>query len=313
MKTLLLLVGLVAVAAGPISMVRAEAPPPYLATWGSYGSGPGQFIQPAGIAIDNGLVYVADQWNDRVQVLTLGGVFVREWAADLQDNPTGIAIGPSGTVYVSMHHTHLVKLYSATGVQLGQIGGAGPVPGRFLYPVGVATDAAGNLYVADRDNNRIQKFTAEGAFLLQWGGVVRPVGVAVSTAGLVYVTDDSSAPVSVFSQTGDFIASWGTLGSGPGQLVAADGLTFDAAGNVLIADGGSNSRVAKFTAAGDFLTQWGGFGTGLGQFQYPGDVAVDGNGSVYVTDWMNHRIQVFGAGATPTKSKTWGSMKAEYR
>ena len=40
----------------------------FLAAWGSYGTGNGQFAGPTGVATDSsGHVYVADQNNDRIQ------------------------------------------------------------------------------------------------------------------------------------------------------------------------------------------------------------------------------------------------------
>ena len=49
-----------------------------LAKWGSEGAGGGQFNDPIGIAVDGlGNVYVADNGNNRVQVFTAGGEFLR--------------------------------------------------------------------------------------------------------------------------------------------------------------------------------------------------------------------------------------------
>lgn len=48
--------------------------------WGSAGTGPGQFQQPHGLAIDDrGIVYVADRKNGRVQRFDLTGKFLSEW------------------------------------------------------------------------------------------------------------------------------------------------------------------------------------------------------------------------------------------
>jgi DNA-binding beta-propeller fold protein YncE len=48
--------------------------------WGSAGSGPGQFRQPHGIAIDDqGIVYVADRQNGRLQRFDLSGKYLGEW------------------------------------------------------------------------------------------------------------------------------------------------------------------------------------------------------------------------------------------
>ena len=51
-----------------------------LHSWGSPGSGPGEFHVPHGIAIDrHGIVYVADRENSRVQLFTMEGSYLSEW------------------------------------------------------------------------------------------------------------------------------------------------------------------------------------------------------------------------------------------
>jgi DNA-binding beta-propeller fold protein YncE len=48
--------------------------------WGSAGTGPGQFRQPHGIAVDDrGIVYVADRQNGRLQRFDLSGHYLGEW------------------------------------------------------------------------------------------------------------------------------------------------------------------------------------------------------------------------------------------
>ncbi len=48
--------------------------------WGSQGTGPGQFQQPHGIAVDTGgIVYVADRNNARLQRFNLEGKYLGEW------------------------------------------------------------------------------------------------------------------------------------------------------------------------------------------------------------------------------------------
>ncbi len=47
--------------------------------WGKAGQGPGEFQQPHGIAIDAGVVYVADRKNGRLQRFSLAGKFLGEW------------------------------------------------------------------------------------------------------------------------------------------------------------------------------------------------------------------------------------------
>ncbi|MBI4475109.1 MAG: 6-bladed beta-propeller [Acidobacteria bacterium] len=48
--------------------------------WGAAGNGPGQFRLPHSIQVDeNGIVYVADRENGRVQLFDMQGKFLREW------------------------------------------------------------------------------------------------------------------------------------------------------------------------------------------------------------------------------------------
>jgi DNA-binding beta-propeller fold protein YncE len=49
--------------------------------WGSAGTGPGQFRQPHSIALDeDGIIYVADRLNGRLQRFDLNGKYLGEWA-----------------------------------------------------------------------------------------------------------------------------------------------------------------------------------------------------------------------------------------
>ncbi len=49
--------------------------------WGSAGAGPGQFVLPHSIQIDeNGIVYVADRENGRIQRFDLQGKYLGEWS-----------------------------------------------------------------------------------------------------------------------------------------------------------------------------------------------------------------------------------------
>ena len=74
--------------------------------WGSTGSEPGQFSLPSDVEIADGLVYVADSNNNRVQIFRLDGSFVTQFgtAGTGPGNllrPSGIAVAPDGTIYVS--------------------------------------------------------------------------------------------------------------------------------------------------------------------------------------------------------------------
>ena len=63
----------------------AHAELTYQSSFGSAGSGAGQFARPAGVAINHatGDLYVVDRGNHRVQQFTEGGSFVRAWGYDV--------------------------------------------------------------------------------------------------------------------------------------------------------------------------------------------------------------------------------------
>jgi DNA-binding beta-propeller fold protein YncE len=86
--------------------------------WGEQGSAPGQFDLPWGIAVSaDGTVYVADGRNDRIQVFSNDGAFLRAWSAvDVQAGIAGasrIEVGPQGHVFVDGGH---IAKYTPDGV-----------------------------------------------------------------------------------------------------------------------------------------------------------------------------------------------------
>jgi DNA-binding beta-propeller fold protein YncE len=117
-------------------------------TWGSPGSGNGQFNGPSGMDLDfKGNLYVVDTGNNRVQKLNAtDGKFTTAW-------------GSSGS---------------------GQ--------GQFNSPIEAAVDEGrGHIYVTDGSNARIQAFNVtNGKFITAWGSsgsgqgqFVAPTGIAV--------------------------------------------------------------------------------------------------------------------------------------
>jgi len=139
-----------------------------------------------------------------------------------------------------------------------------------------------------------------------------PGGVAVDAAGNIYVTDVGNYRIQKFTSVGAYVTQWGSYGSGNGQFNEPWGVAVDGSGNVYVADT-FNHRIQKFSSSGAYLTQWGTAGVGEGQFDSPFGVAVDGSSGIYVTDRNNHRVQKFGSLPMPTKSTSWGRIKALYR
>jgi PKD repeat protein len=275
----------------------------FITKWGTYGSGNGQFKNPDGVAVDSsGNVYVADNYNCRIQKFSSIGIFLAKWGSKGYEDgqfqyPQGIAADLSGNVYVTDTGSYRIQKFNATRAFIAKWGSQGSGDGQFESPSGIAVDSSGNIYVADTNNNRIQKFSSTGTFLAEWGSIgtgdgkfQQPQGVAVDSSGYVYVSDTNR--IQKFTTTGTFLAKWGSEGAGDGQFNQPQGVAVDSSGCVYVADT-NNNRIQKFNSTGAFLAKWGTRGSGDGQFNQPEGIVVDFPGYVFVADTGNNRIQKF--------------------
>ena len=137
-------------------------------SWGEPGSGPGQFNVPHGIAIDRqGVVYVADRENSRLQLFAPDGKFLTEWTQIARPCQVidrfdigrvyvaelGYRAGMwPGTTAPSPDSTGgRVSIFDATGKLLVRFGsGAQPFEaGDFFAPHDIRVDSQGSFYVAE--------------------------------------------------------------------------------------------------------------------------------------------------------------------
>jgi tripartite motif-containing protein 71 len=208
-----------------------------LRRWGKAGSGPGEFrftsenpsdpkATNGKIAVGaNGLVYVSDSGNARVQVFTEQGRFVRQFGSfgSRQGQflyPFDIAVDAGGNVYVADdQNVGVVNKFSPNGRLLWRIGGPGSAKPDLaehhhfdgfdshdrLVMVG---DRNGAVIYLDGDGHEVDSFNASSnAF---------PNGaceVTVDALGNTYVTGCHSGPTLVFDRTHRLVAQWPGSGS----------------------------------------------------------------------------------------------------
>ena len=130
----------------------------------------------------DGLVYVCDRGNDRVQVFTKQGEFVTQFwihpstpaRGSECGGPGSDTYGPCGTVFNLAFSADPEQKYvfvadgannkvwivdRMTGTTVGSIGDNGRMAGQFHFIDGVATDSHGNIYTGEVETGkRIQKF-----------------------------------------------------------------------------------------------------------------------------------------------------------
>ena len=135
----------------------------HLLSWGDPGTDPGCFNIPHNIATDReGLVYVADRENHRVQIFDGEGRYLAQW--NNLHRPCGLFIDrAAGVGYVGELPTHLpvnaevpnigarVSVVTMKGDLVDRVGGRfwGEQPGEFIAPHGCVVDSRGDLYVAE--------------------------------------------------------------------------------------------------------------------------------------------------------------------
>ena len=281
----------------------------YLGSWGSSGSGLGQFSSPDGVAAwGSQFVYVSDQHNFRIQKFSTSGVCLGAWS--VPSLPVDLAVGPDGSVFVPFVNENKVRRYDGDGTLISEWGVPGSGDGQLQYPEYVGVDGLRHVYLTQAFSSRLQKFDANGGFLMAWGLSGQGGELAVDMNGNLYVGDFTNNVVQKFSADGNLLDVFGGPGVGDGQFTMPVGIGTDAAGRVYVVDSAGADRVQVFDGGGNFLSAFG--APGDAALSYPFDVTVDANGIVYVCD-IKDRIARFGEAPTPVRRTTWGRVKSLYR
>ena len=171
--------------------------------------GEGMFVFPHGAFLDqdgnfwttdsrgaNGKGHVVYKFSgDGKLLMTLGKAGVPGNGPDTFDQPSGIAVAPSGDIFVTDGHgkNDRVVKFSKDGRFIKTWGRHGSSPGEFDQPHDISIGGSqGRVYVADRSNDRVQIFDQNGSFIAAWKQFGRPSAVFVSKDDTLYVSDSTS-------------------------------------------------------------------------------------------------------------------------
>lgn len=255
-------------------------------------AGVASFNGPAALAISptTGRLYLTDSFNETIReiapngsVSTFAGFplasgFVDGFGSAARfHRAVGIAFDGTGALFVVEEFNGMVRKITPTRIvttvagrqgNFGQADGTGGAA-QFYFPRGVAVDGSGTIYVADTANNSIRKVTASGT-VTTFAGLTHPGGQG---------TSDGTGQLARFN--------------GP------DGLAFDPAGNLIVADS-RNHLIRRITPAGVVTTVAGGPGVpgiadgpaATARFRQPYSVAVDASGTIFVADTFNSAIRM---------------------
>ncbi len=295
-------------------------------TFGSLGTGNGQFNTPHEVAVDsNGDLYVSDTKNNRIQKFTSSGTFISKFGssgtgAGQFANPLGIAFDSSGNIYVADNKNYRVQKFD-TNHNFLKMWGWGVATGADQFEVCTSSCRIG-LTTSNRDVN---------------GMMWNPHGIKVGPNGNVFVTQyyGNSRPansVLEFTPEGVFVSKWGPWPSGQsyeGTLNGGYGIGFDSDGDIYVVNA-YGYRVDKFDSNHNFLKMWGwGVATGADQFEIctsscrmgtqsygnggfryiPTGLAIDNDNNIYVAQNYDSNIQKYSSeGVFMGRYESFGSQ-----
>ena len=127
-----------------------------MTSWGGNGSGPGQFNQPHTILVNDGMVYVGDRENRRVQIFDLNGKYIKEWK--FAGLPCGLDLGADKQMYLASGFAGQILRLDANGKAVGMMGQPGKGLGEFGEAHYMTITRTGDIYVADTINAVLHKF-----------------------------------------------------------------------------------------------------------------------------------------------------------
>ncbi|GEM_PF-1957566 len=269
---------------------------------------------PTGIDVDDaGNVYVAELGNDVIRrisvsgevsviagVLDQDGDVTGDAATARFDGPAGVAVGPSGKLYVADHRNHKIKQIGGTYYLSGK---AGSEDGDYDIVL-TATDETGE--------------STEQSYKLQVEGVHAPdiISTAVLTVDEkssyhypILTKDDNGDPVMVTAVTkpdwltlrgsdANMVSLWAGNGTeehkdgtgGEAAFKSPYGLIADPDGTLYVADAGGNSiRVVSPEGVVSTMKLMNDLGDEF-TLKTIHDVVRDSQGNFYVPERANHRI-----------------------
>lgn len=289
-----------------------------------------QLALPTAVAIDrNGRLLVADTNNQRIRsvvngiITTIAGngeeLFAGDGGAAIAaslDQPTGLAVDPSGNLYIADKRNHRIRRVNTAGVISTFAGsGASPFSGAFggdggaatkaalARPVGVSVDNNGNVLIVDTNNQRVRQVTGSVIGTLAGSGEQGFAG-----DGGALTSADLNAPKSAITDsTGNLLIADtlnGRLRSGALPTLNFGSTAVGAASTTqsltLANTGTANLIVSRVSFTGAFVVATSGTCTGLSITLAPGascteDVAFMPTGSGATTG----SVTVGGSGLLP--------------
>jgi sugar lactone lactonase YvrE/Tfp pilus assembly protein FimT len=244
------------------------------------GTGGGSSTSTSSGSSSSQYLYVVDTGNNRIQKLSLTGVFQSQFpcvssfcpysgVSGQFGDPNGIAINSNGNIYVIDINNYRVEEFNASDTYITQLGcpsgscsPGGSGNNQFAQPNAIAIDPRDNsVYVADTGNNRVVKFNSAGTYQYQ---IWCPSGSGACSLG---------------GRTRDDVT---------GEFLDPGGLAVDSAGHLWVSD--TNNRIEEWSSSGAYMNNEIGTEGSLDDdtcsvgLAGPTDMVIDSSNSIYVVN-----------------------------
>ena len=260
----------------------------FLSSFGARGEGRGAFCDPWDIAVDFSRrnIAVADTSNNRIQIFSSDGHFLREFGrmgngGEILEEPGSLAFTKSGNLIV-IDSTH-VSLFTEDGLFIKHI------RKHLINPWSVSVGTDDHIIVCDKGDKSVKVLSPDGTELLQSFSTPdcdASPWFAVYHQDMFFVSYGRAHCVKAFTMEGVFLYDIGSEGSGDGQLSSPTGLAIDKFNNLIVCDS-DNGRLQVFSLDGKFVNS-----VYAGMID-PIAVAVTGDGHMLVCDLEKSCIYIF--------------------
>jgi sugar lactone lactonase YvrE len=252
----------------------------------------------------------------------------------------GLTVDSNGNPIVSASGYQEVLRFTTSMTDFQVVAGGGSYIGDGLparstvlrSPTGLVLDSAGNLFIADSSHQRVRRVDAKSGIVTTYAGTgpsyndfsedgkpatsspMYPFDVAIDPKGDLYIADPGNGRIKKVSAATGILTFYAGGGDPPGgnneglpatsaKLVFPVGVSFDAGGNLYIADYVAN-KIWRVDGTTKTISTFAGNGTGdfsgdggqaaAASLSGPVHAVVDSNGVVYIADHRNSRIRRVG-------------------
>jgi tripartite motif-containing protein 71 len=284
-------------------------------TFGSGGTGRGQFNFPLGIVTDsNDTLYIADSKNNRVQIFQLTGVQesalpVSKCEPPMIEYDSAILTGQKivDIDYIADDGLYAVTEFDDDLIYRGKNSDIlvkySKRENNLRNPKGLCVLKDGNIIVADTGNNKLRFISPSGMNEYQFGVKGTDISqfnaleaVAVNQQGYIYVADTKNHRIQIFNSDGIYMSSFGKKSDdsntrpAPGTFLKPKELVFSTTDELYVLDYG-NKRIQIFDQQNQYVREIGGT-LGDVQFVTPIDIAMDERDYLYVADRGRHAVVI---------------------